>query len=293
MDTHAVAAGVIRWLEGLRVTEGPLAGERLKMLPFQRRFIRGMIKQRRVALSIARGNGKTTLLASLAACALAGPLASPRGQVVIVASSLGQARGAFLHAVWFLKPMMEVDGKIDKTVWRLIENSHECRLEHRPTGAHLRCIGSDPTRAHGLAPKLAIADEPAQWPVNFGPRMRAALRTSLGKQAGSTFAAIGTRPADEHHWFARMLEGGPGVYAQVHAAADGASDFAARSIRAANPAFNHFPALRDILEEEKEAAIQDENDLAEWRAYRLNKGTPEVGERVVSRRRESVMLYER
>ena len=39
------AAEVIEWLEALRVTEGPLAGEPLKMLPFQRRFVRGLLKK--------------------------------------------------------------------------------------------------------------------------------------------------------------------------------------------------------------------------------------------------------
>ena len=36
------------------------------------------------------------------------------------------------------------------------------------TGARVRCIGSDPRRAHGLAPVLVLADEPAQWPESHG-----------------------------------------------------------------------------------------------------------------------------
>ena len=50
------------------------------------------------------------------------------------------------------------------------------------TGARVRCIGSDPRRAHGLAPVLVLADEPAQWPDTTGERMVAALRTAAGKQ---------------------------------------------------------------------------------------------------------------
>ncbi len=89
------AQRVIRWPQKLTVTEGSLAGQPLKLVPFQRRFIYGVMRNSEAALSIARGNGKTT-------------------------------------------------------------------------GATIRAIGSDPRRTHGLAPVLVIADEPAQWPVNYG-----------------------------------------------------------------------------------------------------------------------------
>ncbi len=140
------------------------------------------------ALTIARGNGKTTLMAALAAAATAGrPLLAASGQIVLVAASLGQARLAFGHAVWFPRPIIDQD----KKGWHVIDHSHECRIEHLETGAVMRAIGfgSDPRGAHGLAPVLVIADEPAQWPPNDGPRMRAALVTALGKHDNSKFIA--------------------------------------------------------------------------------------------------------
>ncbi|WP_425152905.1 terminase large subunit domain-containing protein [Candidatus Palauibacter sp.] len=273
----ARAKAVIKWLGALTITEGPRAGERFEVLPFQRRFVRGLVANAEAGLSVGRGGGKTTLAAALAACATAGPLAAVRAQTIIVASSLGQARIAFNHARWFLRPIIERDPKR----WRVIEHSHECRIEDRRTGTNLRALGSDPRRAHGLAPKLVIADEPAQWPVNHGQRMHAALVTALGKHEAAKFIAIGTRPEDERHWFARMLGGGPGVYAQVHAAPEDADDFLLRSIRRANPSLDHMPALRAALVRERDKAREGGSDLAMWRALRLNKGTPEVGEREV------------
>ena len=53
----------------------------------------------------------------------------------------------------------------------------------------------------------------------------AALKTGLGKMPGSRLVALGTRPADDSHWFAKMLTGGAG-YAQVHAAKDSDPPFA-------------------------------------------------------------------
>ena len=47
--------------------------------------------------------------------------------------------------------------------------------------------------------------------------MMAALETAMGKIPDSRMMVIGTRPADESHFFARMLAGGAG-YSQLHAA---------------------------------------------------------------------------
>ena len=247
-------------------------------MPYQQRFVRGLLKNAEAALTIARANGKTTLAAALAACAVAGPISQPRAQTVIVASSFGQARIGFHHTMWFLRPIFEQD----RRRWRVVDNSHECRIEDRETGANLRALGSDPGRAHGLAPLLAIADEPAQWPANFGPKMHAAIVTAQGKIEASRFVAIGTKPEEPLHWFSEMLTGGPGIYVQSHAvAADDEADYAWASVRKANPALPYLPALRAALKRERQKARESAAALAMWRALRLNKGTAETGMRQV------------
>ncbi|WP_425155499.1 terminase large subunit domain-containing protein [Candidatus Palauibacter sp.] len=190
----ARAKAVIGWLGALTITEGPRAGERFEVLPFQRRFVRGLVANAEAGLSVGRGCGKTTLAAALAACATAGPLAAVRAQTIIVASSLGQARIAFNHARWFLRPIIERDPKR----WRVIEHSHECRIEDRRTGTNLRALGSDPRRAHGLAPKLVIADEPAQWPVNHGQRVHG-HRPAVPERAGDLARLRDGRRDDHPH----------------------------------------------------------------------------------------------
>ena len=270
------ARRVIRWIQKyLLVTQGPRAGEKFKLLPFQRRFIYGVMRNQEAALTIGRGNGKTTLASALGSAALVGPLSVPRGQVVIVAATMGQAHLAFEHVLFFLKPAIEAEPRR----WRKIDNAHNCLLTDTKTGSWLRVFGGNPKPAHGLAPLLVIADEPAKWDRNKGPRMHAAMLTALGKHAGSKFIAIGTRPRDSHHWFSRMLLGGPGIYAQYHAATDGGADFSRYSIKAANPAIGHMPELAETLEREKKLAIQyGGRALHRWRALRLNRGTPELGE---------------
>ena len=96
------------------------------------------------------------------------------------ASSFSQARIAFEHVLAFLRP------RIDRAPgdWQIQDNGQRASIRYRPTGAVLKVLGSDPKRAHGLAPVLVLADEPAQWPPSTAGRMLAALATSLGQDSG-------------------------------------------------------------------------------------------------------------
>src|SRR3546814_5198223 len=64
----------IRFLESLRIPEGPRAGQRLKLGPFQRQFVKGALGEgiSVAALSIGRGNAKSALSAGLALGSLLG-----------------------------------------------------------------------------------------------------------------------------------------------------------------------------------------------------------------------------
>ena len=229
------------------------------------------------ALSVARANGKTTLLSGIAAACLDGPLAVPRGEVVIVSGSFEQARIAFEHVSAFMAPTLEADRKLPTSErrWRVWDTAQQARIEDKLTGARVRCIGSDPRRAHGLAPTLVLADEPAQWPETTGERMVAALRTAAGKQPSSRFVALGTRPQDSAHWFAKMLAGGAD-YAQCHAARPGDPPFQRRTWRRANPSLDHLPDLAEAIRLEAEAARRDSALLASFEALRLNTGTSDT-----------------
>ncbi|MDE2901759.1 MAG: hypothetical protein OXP73_01890 [Chloroflexota bacterium] len=66
------------YIETLIIGQGRLAGQPMQLFPWQRRFLRGALRTNdAAALSLARGGGKTTFIAAIAAAALAGPLAEP------------------------------------------------------------------------------------------------------------------------------------------------------------------------------------------------------------------------
>ncbi len=267
------------YLSGLTITQGRRAGEGLTVLPWQRRFVRGAFAPGAgtAALSVARGNGKTVLVAGIAAAAIDGPLAVPRGETIIVASSFAQACIAFDHVCHFLGDKLR-----DRKRYRFWQTGQLAKVEDKQTGATIivRALGSDPKRAHGLAPSLILADEPAQWPNHTGERMLAALRTSMGKQPGARLIALGTRPASHEHWFAKMLAG-TADYAQAHAAAEDDRPFQRRTWAKANPSLDFMPDLEAAIRTEAGHAKSDPSVLHEFRALRLNGGTSEVAEAVL------------
>ena len=135
---------LIGWLEGLRVTQGRLAGDPLTVLAWQRKFLRMAFgSPGDAAMSLARANGKSTFVAAVAAACVDGPLRQPRAEVVIVASSFLQARITFDHLLGFLGDRIR-----DRDTWRLWDSTQAARLLHLPTGASVRAIGSDPKRMH-------------------------------------------------------------------------------------------------------------------------------------------------
>ena len=261
---------LLEYISGLEITQGEGVGESFPLFPWERRFLRGAFAvDGDAALSVARGNGKTTLLSGVASAFVDGPLRRPRADVIIAASSFGQARISFEHVRAFIGDRLEI-----KTEWRVWDTAQNAAIEHRPTGARVRCIGCDPKRAHGLAPALVLADEPAQWEASKTERMVSALRTSMGKIPGSRMVALGTRPDDPEHWFSKLLEGAD--YAQLHAAAKDDPPFQRRTWARANPSLDYLPALEARIRREADEARRDSSKLAEFQALRLNLGTPDT-----------------
>ena len=263
-------AKLIPWLETLTVSQGEGAGRPLVLFPWERDWIAGLeaTRRRTVGLSIARGAGKTALVGSLGAAAVAGPWAVPRGLVLIVASTFKQSRVAFGHALAFMRPIIAEDP--DR--WRVLDSETSATIQDRRTGAVLESREAVPGSLHGPAPVLVIGDEPAQWAATKGDRLFSALRTSLGKVPGSRAAFIGTRPADGDHWFARLLQRSGTTYA---ADPDG-DPFDETEWHAANPSLAFMPELLETYREEAEDATDDPSLLPGFKALRLNLGGADV-----------------
>lgn len=273
---EALSDRIIGFLEGLTLAGGDHDGSPFKVLPWEKAFIRGAFGDGVdvSALSIARGNGKSCLLAGVAASGVSpsGPLNGNRREIVVVASSFQQSRIIFEDVLSFLR----VDHKLDnRKTWRLQDSVSMAQIEYKPTGARVRCIGSDPAKAHGLRPAISLLDEPAQYDRCKADAMWSALRTGMGKLPGSRSILLGTRPAADHHFFSKLLCGGAD-YAQTHAASEDDDVFDVETWRKANPSLKHLPSLRKAIRSEASDAALDPSLLCGFEALRLNKGTSDV-----------------
>ena len=279
LNSANVHAGLERFAGGgLIVPEGPLAGQPLEVLPWERKLFGLFNTDGDIAVSMGRANGKTAASATLAAASVHpdGPLWQRRGLCVIVASAFKQAGIAFGDVCSFLFP--NGTPRPHDPVWRVLNNSNTRRIEHRETGAAVEAIASDPARAHGLRPSLVILDEPAMWPRTTSEAMRAAMLTSAGKMAGCRSVAIGTRPSDPSHWFERLLSGPRAI---CYKAAKDADPMDPAAWAAANPSLDHLPELRPAIQREAMLANTDAAMLASFRSLRLNAGVSEVLESLV------------
>jgi len=253
--------------------------------PYQREILETWLMPdiRIAAWSAARGAAKTAIAARVLSEFLSGPLAEEGTEVAVVASSHAQASilmrdvsQRYLRrdmARWGIGGQGRGRGR-----FRLIDNSNSLLIQDHEHGTTARVVGSDSRRAHGLRSRVVIADEPAQW----GPRgelLWSSLATSLGKVDGSRLPAIGTRPADDSHFYARALDHASaeeGTVATIHAANREADPFAWSSVQAANPGLEHdLPSAR-LLRQELAQAKRDPAALQTWRALRLNQGVADV-----------------
>ena len=272
---QTIGRELINWLGTLTLSGGDLDGRKFEVWPWERRFIMGTFSQPgNAALSIARGNGKSGFVAALATAVVCpgAPLHGTKREVVCCASSFGQARIIYEDVLSYAEGLGH--DLADRSLWRLQDSQNMATLEYRPTGARVRCIGSDPRRAHGARSYLVLADEPAQWEPNKAEAMRSALVTGLGKTPGSRLIALGTLPADGQHWFSQMLRDAP--YHQLHAAAKDAPLYRATTWARANPSMRYLPSLKAEIKVLAEAAKRDGVLLQSFKSLKLNMGLPDT-----------------
>ena len=270
---------LLDYIESLKVTQGRHAGEPFHVMNWERRFLRGFASTSGdCALSVARGNGKTTFIAALGSAFLDGPLSEPMADCLIVASSFDQGLIDFRHVLAFLRQRNDLS---DRSKWRIQDSANRATITNRATGAVLRVVGSDPRRLHGVAPRLLIYDEVAQWPPTLVRSMLAALTTSRGKIADSRALWIGTRPESPEHPFQQALDGQGTTYQQTHAARPDDPPFHRRTWVRANPGLDHLPDLEIVIRDEAQTARRDPDALAAFKALRLNQGVSDVSRSVL------------
>ena len=265
---------VVDYIQTLEIQQGRHAGKPFNLMPWQQRFLRGFCSTSGDAANTqARGGGKSTFAAAIVCCYFDGPLVQDNSEIVLVASSHQQAGVIFGHVVAFLGR----DRLTDRKRFRYVSTHTDHFLKDLKTGVSVRSAGADSRRLHGAAPVLSVYDELAQWPPARIRSMLSALTTAAGKIPGSRAMWIGTRPESEDHPFQQALDGKNSTveYVQVHASREKDPPFQRRTWDKANPGLKHLPDLLEAIKREAAAAKDNPELLAQFKALRLNQGTPD------------------
>ncbi|WP_431014500.1 terminase large subunit domain-containing protein [Bradyrhizobium pachyrhizi] len=228
------AEKVIEFLETLKIPEGPLAGQQLRLAEFQKRFVRGALEPANMVgvLSIGRGNAKTALSAGIALACLMSILDSqPKREIILAARNRDQAKIAFNFLVGFVESLPEEEQALFK-----VRRGQRLEVEYSGNGGGLaRCIAADGKSVLGGAPNLAILDERAAWDRDKGDSLENSILSGLGKRGGRALI-ISTSAPDDANTFSRWLDDPPpGTYVQEHRPPFGLPADDAESLLTANP----------------------------------------------------------
>ena len=218
------------------------------------------------ALSMPRGNGKSTLAAHIGARIMTpgDALFRPGTESVIVASTLEQGRIVFR----FVRAMLAGDSD-----YRFSDSWTRVAVLHKPTRTALQVRGANARAMMGMVDTpWVIADEPGAWKVSDGEVMYDAISTAQGKP-GSPLKAlyIGTLAPSHSGWWPELIERGTtgSTYVKV-LQGDRETWDSWQTIRKANPLTAISREFRAKLLEERDAARKDSRLKARFLSYRLN-----------------------
>src|SRR6266568_1763112 len=200
------AERVIRFVETLPCTQGPLAGTTLVLRPWQKRFIRTVYSNdkagnravRTAVLSVGRKNGKTQLASALCLAHLSGPEAEPRGETYSVACTRFQAGRVFNEMVAIIESTAWLDERINIVRFRK-------ELEDRRNGSTFAVLAADVAPVHGLSPSFICYDELGQVPDRA---LYDALGTALGGRAQPLMLVISTQAARDEAPMSELIDYG-------------------------------------------------------------------------------------
>lgn len=267
------AETAIRFLESLKIPEGPLSGQKIKLGGFQKKFIKGALADgiSIAALSVGRGAGKTMLGAGLALAALLGKIdKQPRREVIIGAKTRDQGRIAWN----FIEGLAQSLPIKDRKLLTFVRSPRlEVRYEGDGGGHVLRVLASDAKNALGLAPVFALLDERGFWEKDKGDSLEAAIFSALGKRSGRA-VVISTSAPDDAHSFSQLLdEEQEGVYRQEHRAPTGCAPDDLKAIEAANPGAKSGigSSLAWLQGEARRAIKRGGSTLQSFRLFNLNQ----------------------
>ena len=239
---------VIEFVERyLPIPEGSHVGKPIRLLPFQRAFLRDLYDNpagtKRAYLSIGRKNGKSALIACIALAHVIGPEAVQNSQIISGARSRDQAALVFK----LMAKMVRLSPKLAKLV-HITDSAKSIR--GLAMNVEYKAISAEAGTAHGLSPVLAILDEVGQIKGPYDAFVEA-IETAQGAYENPLLIAISTQAATDGDLFSVWLDdakksGDPRIVSHLHAAPADCDLMDREAWKAANPAMGVFRSEQDL-----------------------------------------------
>jgi len=259
----------IDWIEKYCVIpEGKHVGQMVKLLPWQRKIIRGIYDQptRRAIVSFGRKNGKTSLAAFLLLLHLCGPKARPNSQLYSAAQSRDQASLLFSLAAKIVR-MTELQQYVG------VRDTAK-QLFCQELGTLYRALSAEAATAYGLSPVFIVHDELGQVK---GPRspLYEALETATAAQENPLSIVISTQAPTDADLLSVLIDdakagGHPKTRLFLYTSDSEADPFDRSTIKQANPAFGKFQNPEEVLAMAEDARRMPSRE-AEYRNLVLNQ----------------------
>lgn len=227
------------------VPEGALVGQPLKLLDFQKKWILEVYDNphgtAKAILSMARKNGKTSLIACLVLVHLVGCEAKLNSQICSGAMSLENAALVFdlCHKMIMLNPKL---AKIIKVT------PSRKRLRGLLMNVEYRALSAEGKTNMGGSPILAILDEVGQV-VGASDKFVDAIITSQGAHENPLLFVISTQAANDSDLLSIWIDDAPKderCVCHVYEADPAAKVLDEKAWYAANPALGIFRSLKDV-----------------------------------------------
>lgn len=265
---------VIEFIEGwCRVPEGKLVGQPVKLLPFQKKFIRKVYDNphgtQQAILSIGRKNGKTALCAFLMLAHLVGPLAFQNSQLYSAAQSKDQAALLFDLAVKTIRMHPDLQARV------LIRESTKI-LTCPGKGTRYRALSAEAGTALGASPIFVLHDELG---TVQGERsaLYEALETAQQAHEHPLSIVISTQAPTDSDLLSILIDDAktgadPSTVVQIHEAPmdDDIDPFKVKTVKMANPAYGIFQNAKVLMKMAERARRMPSREAA-YRNLILNQ----------------------
>lgn len=254
----ARAARVLEWIEAtLRVPDGPLAGQPMRLTVHQRNKIAAIFHfpdrlPRRVLISEARKNAKTALCAILVLVFVAGPEAKP--QLKLVSTGMTRDQAAILHG--YAEAMVQMSPGLAHVKKRGKE------LYVAAWGTRYKALSSDASSNIGQSPAIAIHDELGEV---RGPTsaLYSAVETGMMAHASPMSLVISTQARNDTDLLSTLIDdmrmspqdgdllifwhADPDVYNAAQKKLGLPDEYTEEALRAANPEFGILANAVELL----------------------------------------------